>query len=247
MARLASVGAAVIIAACVCSCSTNSSPPPKPPVDTATALVPNYQVTYRWIPNPILSLGSAEGVFTRASVESFDRAWAANDAEWGYKGYRQAAPKNIDLVLRRTPSGVFVTPLTADRFYSVIRRDQTTRSTTRVVVCEYSREARDQSHVPSRKWSSIGVTVSHHILEFTHADSPPPVNMVGSRRAPSTSPFGSWHVNDYEWISMGEPEDVKFLEECDTKRPKEVPRGWATTIVGPSPAFTLMPSSPGWP
>lgn len=248
MVRLASIASAGLIALTACAYTSPPVHPPAPTsVDNATAPVPDYQTSYTWIPNQVLDLNSTEGTFVRASVESFDRSQAANDANWGYRGYRKAAPRNIDLMLLNAPSDSRFTPVIGDEFFSLIHLVRTRTNTTRAIICEYTRQAMNQHSNPPEKWTSVGIRTSHHILEFTQAGSPPPTNMTGPNRAPSRSPFGDWYANDYKWISMGDPEDLVFIKECDERRPKEVPQGWAGEAIGPTPAFTPVPSSPGWP
>lgn len=61
---------------------------------------------------------SAEGTFVRACVESFVMADEGESVEWGYPGFRDASPRNIDDQVREVPSEVAVTGLVGTSVFS---------------------------------------------------------------------------------------------------------------------------------
>lgn len=207
---------------------------------------PNLNIAFRWVSGDALDLMNAEGTFVRAYTESFELASEGQSAEWGYPGFVEASPADIDEQVKSVMGNSFNRKVVSTVFYRPLRRVDS-GTTSRLILCRSeSLSIEQRSPSPDSVWRKIGKPWGYTIIiEFTRsANGRPPAKQEGARRAPSHSVFGNWHVTFYDRLGMG-PENRADTVACDALPPNpDLPA--VGVEMGPEPWPTLPPS-PGWP
>ncbi len=196
-------------------------------------------LSFRWITTPEFDPLSSEGTFVRAYVESYELARDGIGTEWGYPGFADASPPNIEQMLKTNQLGV---DYRATQFYRLLRRLSGPSSTT-ITLCRYG-----EGTVFSKKawwyssWKPIPISIT-----FTTADADPPAGERGSRRAPALNVFGGWKTTSFELF----PADSYDVQPSLVQQCQDDVRG--LPLLPPhkpqkqSDPFTPLPPSPGWP
>ena len=189
---IATVSAALCLLFAVAGCGMNSesgtavSTPPTP----SDHIPADFDTTFRWLPGDVLDLSAPEGTFVRAFVESFEIANAAQSTSWGYPGFSDAAPSNIDQMLTVYPSKVSdARPSVGTVFFSALRREDNAYGT-RIVLCRYGYSSVHDGAGKSA-WSSRVDTPRPVEIDFRQQAATPPVRVHGSQRTPGTDVFGA--------------------------------------------------------
>lgn len=220
---------------------TSTSEPP-----VVADIPPNLDISFRWVPANVLDLMSPEGTFVRAYTESFELAFQGQSAEWGYPGFVDASPKDIDAQVKAVVSNSSTRKVVNTVFYRPLRRVDS-GATSRLILCR-SESLSIEQRFPSRdsEWRRIGKPWGYPVtIEFTRsANGNPPEKQQGASRAPSKSVFGNWHVTFYDRLGVG-PENRADIVACDALPPNpDLPA--VGVEKGTQPWPTLTPS-PGWP
>ncbi|MCH5643627.1 hypothetical protein [Gordonia sp. ABSL49_1] len=233
------VAAIVVGIALVAGCARGPDTPTATVTSSHDAHVPaEFDTTFRWIAGPALDMSSPEGTFVRAYVESFELANAGGSVQWGYRGFVQASPSNIDQMILAYPSGVSAgRHAVGTAFFTSLRRiDGVDR--TRIVLCRYGyRSVRDGD-----AWVSK-VDDPHPVeIDFRREGATPPTAASGRLRTPETAVFGGWYTTRYDFAAVY-PTPTADQHACAATVPDaSLNRGPAR---GDQPWPTMAPS-PGW-
>lgn len=240
---IATVSAALCLLFAVAGCGMNSesgtavSTPPTP----SDHIPADFDTTFRWLPGDVLDLSAPEGTFVRAFVESFEIANAAQSTSWGYPGFSDAAPSNIDQMLTVYPSKVSdARPSVGTVFFSALRREDNAYGT-RIVLCRYGYSSVHDGAGKSA-WSSRVDTPRPVEIDFRQQAATPPVRVHGSQRTPGTDVFGGWFASRYDFAAVY-PTPTADQLACAAQVPSSVPTRAASRGASP---WSPMPSSPGW-
>ncbi|WP_454175574.1 hypothetical protein [Gordonia sputi] len=213
--------------------SMSSAPDGQVPTD--------FNTTFRWIPSDTLDLSAPEGTFVRAFVESFEIANAAQSTSWGYPGFSDAAPSNIDQMITVYPSKVSdAKPSVGTVFFSALRREDSAYGT-RIVLCRYGYSS-VRSGSGASPWSSRVDTPRPVEIAFRQQASAPPVRVRGSQRTPGSNVFGGWYVSRYDFAAVY-PNPTADQRACASNVPASVPNRSASQGAQP---WAPMTPSPGW-
>ncbi|ATD70336.1 hypothetical protein R4227_20890 [Gordonia amicalis] len=228
----------------VAACSVSPEPQATSPAATQDAhLPPGFDTTFRWSATPVLDPQSAEGTFVRAYVESFELANAGASVEWGYPGFAEASPSNIDQMVTAYPSGVSdARRQVGSAFYTGIRRTDDA-DWTRIVLCRqgYHSVERDGSG-PDRSWA-IGYDTSRPVeIDIRRTGDRPPAAPRGGQRTPEVNVFGGWYTSRYDFSALY-PTPTADQKVCAATRQAGMPH-WLPT-QGDDP-WLASPAVPGW-
>jgi len=206
---------------------------------------PNLDMSFRWLPADPLDFMSPEGTFVRAYVESFELASEGNSAEWGYPGFVDASPRGIEEQVREVVGNSFNRKVVNTVFYRPLRRVDS-GAMSRLILCR-SESLSIKQRSPSRDsvWRKIGHQWGYTVtIEFARsARGSPPEKQQGSRRAPSHSMFGNWHVTFYDRLGVGR-ENRADIMACDALPPN--PYLPAVGVEEGSQPWPTLPPFPGW-
>ncbi|MEO9328239.1 hypothetical protein [Gordonia aurantiaca] len=199
---------------------------------------PGLDITFRWPSTPVLDPQSSEGTFVRAWVESFELATAGASPVWGYPGFVEASPSNIDQMITAYP-----TEVTPDRrqvgtaFYTGLRRvDDVDR--TRIILCRHG--YRSVQH--AGRWA-IGFDTPRPVeIDIRRVGDEPNAAPRGGERTPGTDVFGGWYTSRYDFAALY-PTPTADQKACDATTPAALPR-WLPA-EGDQP-WPTAPSVPGW-
>lgn len=200
-------------------------------------------VTFQWIPTPDFDLFSPEGTFIRAFVESHELARDGEGMEWGYPGFREAAPSDLGIQLNLDSPSV---PFSGTFVYRLLKREDTTDESL-VTLCRYGFRTYNNmwgdhpDRLTLEAWAPrpIELTVSKR-------GTPPPAGQRGQQSAPESNVFGQWKAAAWDFVPRS-PEGIATPEygECNTNReglpPLPTQRSIQDDPVEP------LPPSPGWP
>ncbi|SDU52570.1 hypothetical protein SAMN04488548_1341841 [Gordonia westfalica] len=240
VAMIAALAAGLGSAAC------SGAPEPAGPAPVAAQdahLPPGFDTTFRWSSTPVLDPQSAEGTFVRAYVESFELANAGSSVEWGYPGFADASPSNIDQMVTAYPSEVTEAGVSEARrqvgtaFYTGLRRVDDV-DWTRIVLCRqgYRSVERDGS------WA-IGYDTSRPVeIDIRRTGDRPPAAPRGGQRTPEADVFGGWYTSRYDFAALY-PTPTADQKACAATRQVGMPH-WLPT-QGDKP-WAVSPSVPGW-
>lgn len=222
------------------SCSASTTPKPSSlPSPTEHQQPRGIDLTFHWMTTPEFDPLSPEGTFVRAYVESYELARDGIGTEWGYPGFADASPPNIENMLKTNQLGVYYR---ATQFYRLLHR-LSGPSTTTITLCRYG-----EGTVFSNgawwhsSWEPIPIRIT-----FTTAGAPPPAGERGSRRAPALNVFGGWKTTSFE-LFPSDSYDVlpSLIQQCqdDTRGLPPLPPNKPQKQPAP---FSPLPPSPGWP
>ena len=201
----------------------------------------DFNTTFRWISGGALDLSGPEGTFVRAFVESFEIANAAQSTSWGYPGFSEAAPSNIDQMITVYPSKVSdAKPSVGTVFFSALRREDSAYGT-RIVLCRYGYSS-VRSGSGASPWSSRVDAPRPVEIDFLQQASAPPVRVRGSQRTPGGNVFGGWYVSRYDFAAVY-PTPTADQRACASNVPASVPNRAASQGAQP---WAPMTPSPGW-
>lgn len=238
VAALIAAGLAVLLLA-ACSARTDAGAPVTAS-STANARIPaEFDTTFRWVPGQVFDLGGSEGTFVRAFVESFELANAGRSVTWGYPGFADAAPSNIDQMVTAYPSAVSAQrPGVGTVFFTGLRRvDDGER--TRIVLCRYGyRSIRENDAT----WSSTLDEVRPVEIDIRRVGATPPAGMHGTQRTPDGDVFGGWYVSRFDFAAIY-PTPTADENACAASTPEGLVRRTPTHGHAPWP---VMAPSPGW-
>ncbi|MGW9264538.1 hypothetical protein [Gordonia terrae] len=246
------VGLFLVLAVLATSTGCVPNDPPLPGsssvAPSADHLPPRYDVTFRWAPTDVVDLHDPTGTFVRAFVESFELAFAGRSPEWGYPGFREAAPADIDsLVAGRLVSPSYSTDLAGTYFFRPLRREDDGLFTTMVLCRSDVQSVRRNPEDPSREWlnTSYPEWTFPAVIRFERTPGAlPAVDRGGTARSANRDVFGAWRVVDYIRQSVGGTRYTEETAECGrTGMNPEIPRQPNDFAPRPWPA---MKPSPGW-
>ena len=214
-------------------------------LSAADRLPPNLETSYRWFPTDVLDLASPEGTFVRAYTESYELSFEGQSSQWGYPGFVEASPADIDERVRFVPSDSYSNNVVNTQFFRPLRRiDDGDHS--RIVLCRseivsIAPLARDGS----REWRNAYRQWNFPVtIDFTRSgDAVPPADQAGSEPAPHRSMFGSWKVTNFDRLGVGTDKSADVVACGALPDNPDIPR--ADMYSGPDPVPTLPPSS-GW-
>ncbi len=231
----------VVFALAGCGVQSESGTPVSVPPTPSDHIPADFNTTFRWIPSNVLDLSGPEGTFVRAFVESFEIANAAQSTSWGYPGFFDAAPSNIDQMITVYPSKVSdARPSVGTVFFAPLRRVEIPGGT-RIVLCRYG-----YSSVRDGKgdvaWNSRVDAPRSVEVDFRQQDAAPPVKVHGSERTPGVNVFGGWYASRYDFAAVY-PTPSADQQTCASNVPASVPNRAAARGEQP---WTPMTPSPGW-
>ncbi|MEE3852087.1 hypothetical protein VZC37_17220 [Gordonia sp. LSe1-13] len=235
-AATAAVVAALAIGGCAGSAQTPTPEPASPPPENIPA---SFDVTFRWLTGGVFDVFGQEGTFVRAFVESFELANAGRSAEWGYRGFEDAAPSNIGQMVEFYPSETTETnPGVGTAFFTGLRRVDEA-DWTRIVLCRYGYRS---IKVSDGEWS-IRLDAPRPVeIDFRRSGVLPPSNTRGTARTPDGDVFGDWHVTRYDFAAVY-PRTTADEHACAAAAPAEVPSRLPGQTDSPWPP---MAPNPGW-
>ncbi|VTS51616.1 Uncharacterised protein [Gordonia terrae] len=246
------VGLFLVLAVLVTSTGCGPNDPPlresSSVASSADHLPPRYDVTFRWAPTDVVDLHEPTGTFVRAFVESFELAFAGRSPEWGYPGFREAAPADIDsLVAGRLVSPSYSTDLAGTYFFRPLRREDDGLFTTMVLCRSEIQSVRRNPEAPAREWQNTSYPrwTFPAVIVFERAPGAvPAADRGGGARGATRDVFGAWRVVDYIRQSVGGTRYIDDEAECDRiGRNAEIPQ--QPDSFGPRP-WPVMKPSPGW-
>ncbi len=232
------------------ACGPSGSPQPESTsvAPWADHLPPRYDVTFRWAPTDVVDLHDPMGTFVRAFVESFELAFAGRSPEWGYPGFREAAPADIDsLVAGRLVSPSYSTDLAGTYFFRPLRREDDGLFTTMVLCRSDVQSVRRNPEDPAREWQNTSYPewTFPAVIRFERTPGAlPAVDRGGRARGATRDVFGAWRVVDYVRQSVGGTRYTNERAACGrTGTNAEIPQ--QPNAFGPRP-WPAMKPSPGW-
>lgn len=199
-----------------------------------------FDMTYRWIPGPVVEVNGPEGTFVRAFVESFELANAGESLQWGYPGFADAAPSNISQMITVYPPEVSaLEPGVGTTFYTALRREDS-GDWTRIVLCRYSYQSVRGADSPV--WRSRTMPARPVEIDLVRTGATPPVRPNGPGRTSNRNVFGGWYVTRFDFMAIY-PIATADQQACDASTPADLPRREPIDQAQPWPT---MPPSPGW-
>ncbi|MDH3009900.1 hypothetical protein [Gordonia alkanivorans] len=221
--------------------STSSSQP-----SVADRLPPRLQTSYRWFETDVLDLASSEGTFVRAYTESFELSFEGQSPQWGYPGFVEASPSDIDEKVTFVPSESSHNDVVSTLFFRPLRRVDDGPNV-RIVLCRSEIfSIAPSARGGSQEWRNVHAQWGFPVtIDLTKSgDVLPPADQAGPAPAPGRSVFGSWKVTDFDRLGV-RPENSADIVACDALPDNpDIPR--IDMYSGPDPVPTL-PSYPGWP
>ncbi len=235
VALVAALAAGLGLAACAGSPDQAAS---ERPAAQDAHLPPGFDTTFRWSSTPVLDPQSDEGTFVRAYVESFEIANAGASVEWGYPGFAEASPSNIDQMVTAYPSEVSeARRQVGTAFYTGLRRVDDA-DWTRIVLCRqgYRSVERDGT------WA-VGYDTSRPVeIDIRRIGDRPPAAPQGGQRTPETDVFGGWYTSRYDFSALY-PTPTADQKSCAATRQVGMPHWLPAEADEPWP---VSPAVPGW-
>ncbi|MFT4396449.1 hypothetical protein ACLTEW_16100 [Gordonia lacunae] len=238
--RLSAIIAAFVLGAGLAACATGPdvTGPPVPRSAEDAHLPPGFDTTFRWTATGVLDPQSAEGTFVRAFTESFELANAGRSARWGYPGFAEAAPSNIDQMVTAYPADLSTSGReVGTAFYRALRRVDDTGSA-RIVLCRHG--YRSVQH--NGEWT-VGFDTPRPVeIDIRRVGDDPAAAPRGGERTPGADVFGGWFTSRYDFAALY-PTPTADQKACAAMIPAGMPH-WLPT-AGTDPWPSLSPS-PGW-
>ncbi len=194
-------------------------------------------LSFRWITTPEFDPLSPEGTFVRACVESYELARDGIGTEWGYPGFADASPPNIDMMLKLDQLAL---TFKSTVYYRLLRR-QSGSNSTRITLCRYGEASIRQKE----GWEHGAWAPQPVLIAFETGGSPPPEGERGRFRAPTTDVFGDWKVTVFDLFADDIDGQPSLSQQCDHDL-----TGLPTLPAEPYPRaepVPPLPPSPGWP
>ncbi|MBD0863783.1 hypothetical protein IA539_21645 [Gordonia sp. zg691] len=221
-----------------CAAPEAAEPAARAPALEDAHTPPGFDTTFRWTATGVLDPHSAEGTFVRAFAESFELANAGRSADWGYPGFADAAPSNIDQMVTAYPAEASsVRRQVGTAFYRGLRRTDE-GEWTRIVLCRdgYRSIERDG------EWT-VGFDMPRPVeIDIRRAGDQPATGPLGGRRAPESDVFGGWFAPRYDFAALY-PTPTADQKDCAATRPAGIPHWLPMASDDPWPT---MPPAPGW-
>ncbi|WP_143695336.1 hypothetical protein [Williamsia sp. 1135] len=226
----------VLLTLAACGSATIPSPPTTPST-TEHQQPRGIDQSFRWITTPEFDPLSSEGTFVRAYVESYELARDGIGTGWGYPGFADASPPDIDMMLKLDQLGL---SFTSTRYYRMLSR-QSDSISTRITLCRYGESSiRQEDGWEHGAWPPQPV-----LIAFDTGGSPPPEGERGRFRAPTTDVFGDWKVTEFDLLADDIAGQPTLSQQCDDNL-----TGLPTLPAEPYPRaepVPPLPPSPGWP
>lgn len=214
-----------------------------------------YQVTTRWIPNPLVDLMSPEGTFLRAAAESWDQVWSSPKfnveaiRDRAYPGFEQAFNNSF----HSSFGGFLIKGLIVGTQYFEVVNFQRAGDQFIADVCNYSSQVASQTD--DGKYTSGGrIKYSHSARSFVFGPNPalqpnqqhsPPSRQRGPANRPIENVFGTWVLTDVSVRQMDDAAWREFANRCDRPAPG-TPDNLPNPYVRADPP-PMLPPDPGWP
>lgn len=239
--RLTAILAALVVGAGLAACATGPDGPERTPPARAAQdahLPPGFDTTFRWTATGVLDPQSAEGTFVRAFTESFELANAGRSARWGYPGFADAAPSNIDQMVTAYPpiqstSGREV----GTAFYQGLRRVDD-NGWARIVMCRHGYRSVQQNG----EWT-VGYDTPRPVeIDIRRVGTDPAAAPRGGERTPGADVFGGWYTSRYDYAALY-PTPTPDQKACAAMTPDGMPQWLPMADTEPWPAQQPVP---GW-
>ncbi|MFE0749273.1 hypothetical protein [Gordonia sp. NPDC058843] len=239
--RLTAILAALVVAAGLAACATGpdateSAPAPRSVDDSH--LPPGFDTTFHWTATGVLDPQTAEGTFVRAFTESFELANAGRSARWGYPGFAEAAPSNIDEMVTAYPAALSTSGReVGTAFYRALRRVDD-NGWARIVLCRHG--YRSVQH--GGEWT-VGFDTPRPVeIDIRRVGDDPAAAPRGGERTPGADVFGGWFTSRYDFAALY-PTPTADQKACAAMSPEGMPHWLPMTSGDPWP---IMAPTPGW-
>ncbi|WAC54827.1 hypothetical protein [Gordonia sp. SL306] len=239
VAALAAAGIAMVV---ICGCGGSPAVTGEAAPRVNEHVPADLDITFRWLPGPVLDLFGPEGTFVRAYIESFELADAGRSTTWGYHGFVAASPSNIDSMIAAYPPDVSPDqPGVGTAIFTGLRRVDD-GDWTRIVLCRHGfRSVRDDAGNGS-SWTSRTDAPRPVEVDFRRVGAGPPNVKSGTQRTPDGAVFGDWRATRVDFAAIY-PTPTADQNACAAMVSSGVPQRAPTH--GGQPWPSLAPS-PGW-
>ncbi|EON33642.1 hypothetical protein GTC6_07514 [Gordonia terrae C-6] len=239
--RLTAIIAALVVGGGLAACATGPDAAEPNPVSRSVEdahLPPGFDTTFRWTATGVLDPQSAEGTFVRAFTESFELANAGRSARWGYPGFAEAAPSNIDQMVTAYPADVSASEReVGTAFYRALRRVDD-NGWARIVLCRHGYRSVQRDGA----WT-VGFDTPRPVeIDIRRVGHDPAVASRGGERTPGSDVFGGWFTSRYDFAALY-PTPTADQKACAAMTPAGMPRWLPMADAEPWPSLS---PSPGW-
>ncbi|UPW10928.1 hypothetical protein M1C59_08930 [Gordonia terrae] len=236
--RLTAIIAALVLGTGLAACAAGPDvADPAPRLVEDAHLPPGVDTTFRWAATGVLDPQSAEGTFVRAFTESFELANAGRSVRWGYPGFVEAAPSNIDQMVTAYPTDPSTGREVGTAFYSALRRVDD-NGWVRIVLCRHGYRSVQRAG----GWF-VGFDTPRPVeIDIRRVGDDPAAATRGGERTPGADVFGGWFTSRYDFAALY-PTPTADQKSCAALTPAGMPHWLPAAATEPWPSLS---PSPGW-